>query len=73
MKDRQWQDDGDVQQAIIRTIAHDLKAAYAIDTQLPPWLQALLQRFDELLNETDKPPTEASRGAKVAQRTSRSH
>jgi hypothetical protein len=55
MKDRQWQDDRKVRQAIIRTIAHDLKAAYAIDPQLPPWLQALLQRFDELLNESDKP------------------
>ena len=58
MKDRQWKDDRRVRQAIIRTIAHDLKAAYPIDTQLPPCLQAFLQRLDELLNETDKPPQE---------------
>ena len=49
------EDDRKVRQAIIRTVAHDLKAAYAIDMQLPPRLQALLLRFDELLNETDKP------------------
>jgi len=53
MKDRQWQDDRKVRQAVIRTIAHDLMAAYAIDAQLPPWLQAFLQRLDEL-HEQDR-------------------
>jgi hypothetical protein len=53
MKDQQWQDDRKVRQAVIRTIAHDLMAAYALDAQLPPWLQAFLQRLDEL-HEQDR-------------------
>ena len=53
MKDHQWQDDRKVRQAIIQTIARDLMAAYAIDAQLPPWLQAFLQRLDEL-HEQDR-------------------
>jgi hypothetical protein len=51
MEDRQWQDDRKVRQAFIRMIAHDLKAAYATGTQLPPWLQAFLLRLDELLEQ----------------------
>jgi hypothetical protein len=45
--DRQWPDDAEVQRIIIRKIAHDLSMFYAVETALPPRLQALVQRLDE--------------------------
>jgi hypothetical protein len=45
--DRQWPDDAEVQRLIIRKIAHDLSMFYAVETALPPRLQALVQRLDE--------------------------
>ena len=42
-----WPDDPEVRRIIIRKIAHDLSMFYAVETALPPRLQALVQRLDE--------------------------
>jgi hypothetical protein len=47
MKDRQWLDDMEVRRTIMRKIAHDLSTVYAVEMQLPPRLQAFLQKLDE--------------------------
>jgi hypothetical protein len=47
MKDRQWLDDMEVRRTIMRMIAHDLSTVYAVEMQLPPRLQAFLQKLDE--------------------------
>jgi hypothetical protein len=45
--DRRRREDMELQSSIIQKIAHDLSLVYAVETQLPPRLQALLQRLDE--------------------------
>ena len=47
MDDRQRREDAELRRIIIQKIAHDLSMVYAVETQLPPRLQAFLQRLDE--------------------------
>jgi hypothetical protein len=44
---RQIPEDAELRRIILRKIAHDLSSFYPVETQLPPRLQAFLQKLDE--------------------------
>jgi hypothetical protein len=39
--------DAEIRRMVLRKLGHDLKQFYEAETQIPPWLQALLQKLDE--------------------------